>query len=314
MPMKEKLCLDSGCFTFFGFFVAVVFVFLLPLASIHAATTGLTIQPVKFSYTMTPGQSITDTVTVVNAGTSDAIVYDSVQDFLPTAGTSNIEFVGRASGVTSVIDWITINKPVSFVLPQGASEDITFTITVPRNAEPGSHFGVMFFKAVAANQPKGALQVGTQVGTLVLVTVPGNHLEKGNIVGFSTPSFIQRGPVNFDIKFQNSGTVYFEPKGVITVKNIFGKIVALVPIQGDVVLPTGERDIYITWPTQFLLGPYSAVATIYDGDGNILTTESTTFFALPIWYIVGFIVLFFVLFAIFRFLKTRLNISVSLKK
>ena len=172
----------------------------------------------------------------------------------------------------------------------------------------------MFFKAVANDQTGQTLQVGTQVGTLVLVTVPGNHLEKGKVTGFNTASFVQSGPISFDTKFENDGTVYFEPKGTITVKNVFGKIVALLPIQGEVVLPTGARDIYSTWPTGFLLGPYSAVATIYDGDGNILTTASTNFFALPVWYIVGFIVLFFVLYFFFRFLKKRLNISISLKK
>lgn len=288
--------------------------FFLPIGKAHAASIGLTIQPVKFSYTINPGQSVNDIVSISNASDQDVTVYDSIQDFIPTAGTTNIVFVGRAPGVTSVRDWVTINAPASFALKQGDTEQIGFTITVPKTAEPGSHFGVMFFKAVANDQTGQTLKVGTQVGTLVLVTVPGNHLEKGKIIGFNTASFVQSGPINFDTKFENDGTVYFEPKGTITIKNIFGKIVALLPVQGEVVLPTGARDIYSTWPTGFLLGPYSAVSTIYDGDGNILTTASTNFFALPVWYIVGFIVLFFILYFLFRFLKKRLNISISLKK
>lgn len=312
--MKEKSWLLQGDIVLLTLLFATSLFFFVPVRRAQAALTGLTIQPVKFSYTLSPGQSVSDVVDVTNAGDGDAVIYDSLQDFVPVANTNGIQFVGRAPDVTSVRDWITIHEPSSFPLKIGDSETVNFTITVPKDAEPGSHFGVMLFDAVPNSEASSTLKVGTQVGTLVLVTVPGNHLEKGKIVDFTAPSFLQKGPITFDTKFENDGTVYFEPKGTITVKNIFGKIVALVPIEGDVVLPTGARDIYSIWPVGFLLGPYSAVATIYDGDGNILTTASATFFALPIWYILGFVLLFFMLYFLFRFLKNRLNISISLKK
>lgn len=310
--MKGKSWIARGdSRLFLGLLVASA-LFVLPSGKASAAVTGLTIQPVKFSYTLSPGQSVTDVVNVTNAGDGDSIVYDSVQDFVPVANTNGIQFVGRAENVTSVRDWVRINEPASFPLKLGQSESVNFTVTVPKDAEPGSHFGVMLFDAVPPNQASSTLKIGTQVGTLVLVTVPGNHLEKGKIVSFTAPSFLQKGPISFDTRFQNDGTVYFEPKGTITIKNIFGTIVALVPIQGEVILPTGARDISSIWPVGFLLGPYSAVATVYDGDGNILTTASATFFALPVWYILGFIVLFFALYFLFRFLKK--NVSISIKK
>ena len=313
--MTEKSWLSTNDFALsLAFFcLASIVFFCIPFSSIKAST-GLTIQPVKVSYTISPGQSVSDVVNVSNSSDGDVVVDDSVQDFLPAAGSDSINFVGRASGVTSVRDWVTLGGAESFSLKQGTQQNVNFTITVPKDAEPGSHFGVMFFKAVPASQAKSGLQIGVQVGVLVLVTVPGNHLEKGKIIGFSAPSFVQKGPITFTTRFENDGTVYFEPKGTITVKNIFGKIVALIPIEGEVVLPTGVRDITSKWPVGFLLGPYSAVATVYDGDGNLLTTNSTTFFALPIWYILGFIVLFFILYYLFRFLKEKLNISISLKK
>ncbi len=310
--MKGKSWIARNNSLFLGLLVISAFVFLLPVNKASASTTGLTIQPVKFSYTLSPGQSVSDVVNLTNAGDNNSVVYDTIQDFVPVANTTSLEFVGRAQSVTSVRDWVTINEPSSFPLKIGQAETVNFTVTVPKDAEPGSHFGVMLFDAVPNNQASSTLRVGTQVGTLVLVTVPGNHLEKGKIVSFTAPSFLQKGPISFITRFENEGTVYFEPKGTITVKNIFGKIVALVPIQGEVILPTGARDISSIWPVGFLLGPYSAVATIYDGDGNILTTASTTFFALPIWYILGFIVLFFALYLVFRFLKK--NVSISIKK
>ena len=277
------------------------------------ASIGLSIQPVKVSYTLNPGQSVTDSVLVTNAG-SDAVVYPSVLDFVPVAGTSNISFVGSTQGVTSVADWVSVDSPKSFDFKPGDSKTISFTVSVPKDAEPGSHFGGIFFRAIDANAASSSLKIGTQVGMLVLVTVPGSHLEKGKIDGFSTAGFIQGGPVDFDIKFENTGTVFFEPKGDIKVKNIFGRTVADIAVQGDVVLPTGERDIAISWPSGFLLGPYTASLVLYDGEGNQLTADAVSFFALPVWYIVGLLVALIVIYGIIVFLKRRVSFSIAIKK
>ena len=277
------------------------------------ATTGLTIQPVKVSYTINPGGSVTDTILLKNAG-GDAEVYESVQDFIPTAGSSGIEFIARAPGVTSVRDWVTVTTVPEFSLKVGEQREITFTVTVPKDAEPGSHFGGIFFKAVDQASATQQLKVGTQIGMLVLVTVPGNRLQRGKIDSFSTKGFIQKGPVDFVMSFENTGTVYFEPKGEIDIKNIFGGIVGKVPIQGQVVLPTGVRDITAQWPSNFLLGPYSADATVYDGEGNMLTTQTIKFFALPIWYILTGFDILIVIYIVLVFLKRRVKFSVSIKK
>src|SRR5947209_6267020 len=166
----------------------VVGIFLLP--SLVSASTGLSIQPVKISQTLTPGQSVTGSILLTNASDGDVNVSISVQDFVPTAGQSSLQFVGRAPGITSVRDWITIDGGQDFLFKKGESREITYTIKAPQNAEPGGHFGVAFFKATNANLAPSELKVGTQVGMLILVSIPGNHLEKGNILDFSAPKFI----------------------------------------------------------------------------------------------------------------------------
>jgi hypothetical protein len=281
----------------------------------EASGTGLTIQPVKASYTLTPGQSVTDNIILKNPSI-DAFVTSSVQDFLPIAGSSNLEFVAKAAGVTSVVDWIKVDAPKGgFQFKAGADINIPYTLTVPKDAEPGSHFGVIFFLAQDANGAAGqSLKIGTQVGMLVLVTVPGSHLQKGTIDSFTTSGFIQHGPVHFDITFENTGTVYFEPKGTITITNMFGSTVGTVPVNGQVVLPTGKRDITADWPVNLLFGPYNAAISLYDGDGNVISANNVHFFAFPVWYIVSILILLILLYVIFVFLKRKVSFSVSLKK
>jgi hypothetical protein len=267
------------------------------------AQTGLTIQPVSISHTMSAGQSVEGEITLINESDSSIEVETAVEDFIPTAGTDDVAFVGRAEGNTTVRDWITLDIPETFTFAKGERRTISYTITAPSNPEPGSHFGVAFFKAAGADENE-TLKVGTRVGTLFYVTIPGNFLQKGRILDFSGPRFVEKGPVPFTIKFENTGTVHFEPKGTITVRNIFGTVVGEVPIEGQAVLPTGVRDLKASWHVEsVLLGKYEASLRIVDGEGNELSAESLTFYAFPVQYALYFllvVILFFVLIRIFR--------------
>jgi len=293
-----------GIFAFYGF------------NNLAQAAIGLNIQPIKVSHTIKPSESAFGKIQITNAGDEAVSVESKVEDFVPMAGTINIQFVGRAPGVTTVRDWITLEPAKSFILQKGEAKEIVYTINAPSNAEPGGHFGVAFFKATQlANKVGEQLNIGTQVGMLIFVTIPGNNLQKGQILDFSAPNFIQKGPVDFKIKFENTGTVHFEPKGEIKIFNIFGKEVANLLVEGQVVLPSGVRDLVISWKSaNFLLGRYRAQLSLKDGEGNVLTAKSIAFYAIPIWYVLGFLASVAILFFGLKFLKKRLKISVSFEK
>lgn len=278
------------------------------------AATGLTIQPIKIVETLHAGESTSGNILLTNASDGPVDVEISKQDFVPVSGAEGIQFVGRTAGITSVIDWIKVDGKITTTFEKGQSREISYTITAPPNAEPGSHFGVILFKATPKSEGGASLKIGTQVGVLVLVAIPGNHLQKGRILNFSTEKFLQSGPVLFSINFENTGTVHFEPRGNIAISNMFGQKIADVPIEGQVVLPTNVKTLTEQWNVSgILLGRYTAVATIVDGDGNTLTSESVNFWVVPIWYAVSFIFTLVILFFIIRFIKTRVKISIVSK-
>jgi hypothetical protein len=284
---------------------------LCPLVA--SAAIGLKIQPVKISETLSPGQSTSGIIYLTNVSDQTVNVAVSVQDFVPVAGADTYQFVGRAPGVSSVRDWIDVGSTTSFTFKQNESREIPYTITAPADAEPGGHFGAIFFKATGASAGS-SIKVGTQVGMLVLIAIPGSHTESGQILSFTAPPFQQQAPVPFTIKFQNTGTVFFEPRGQIVISDMLGRQVASVPIEGEVVLPTSIKTMEFDWDaTGFLLGKYTAVATIVDGDGNTLTSSTVSFWVVPVWYIIAFLVVLVLIFLILRFLKRRVRVSVSLQ-
>ncbi|MCK4553554.1 hypothetical protein KAU19_01145 [Candidatus Parcubacteria bacterium] len=298
------------------YFVTVGLVVIAATTNYVQAGVGLSIQPIKISHTIEPGQSVSGKITVTNASNEPVNVDVKIEDFIPMAGTITIQFVGRTEGVTTVRDWITLEPSGSFVLQEKQSRIVRYTIKAPFDAEPGGHFGVTFFKATKLAEAEGKqLKVGTQIGMLIFVTVPGNSLQKGKILDFSAPRFIQKGLVPFTIQFETTGTVHFEPKGAIKITNILGKEAGEIPVQGQVVLPTGVRDLTAQWnENKFLLGRYKATLSMTDGEGNELTADSIIFYAFPMWYVSGFILAIIILFFVFKFLRSKLKISVSLKK
>lgn len=282
------------------------------------ASTGLTIQPIKVSHTMNPGEEVSGFISLTNASTDDneTQVTLKVEDFVPFAGSEGVNFVGRSPGVSTVMDWISLgeNNEHVFLVGKNDSRSIPYTIRAPLDAEPGGHYGVLFFKA--NRTVKGQqLDVGTQVGVLVLVTIPGSHLQKGKILDFTTAKgFYQKSPIDFSIRFENTGTVHFEPKGIITITNIFGKEVGEVPIQGQIVLPTGIRNLTPKWTVEgLLLGKYNAALSIVDGEGEELSSKSISFYVFPVWYILEFIAGIIFVYLLLRYMKKKVRINISLK-
>lgn len=279
------------------------------------ASTGLTIQPIKVSQTLSPGANVSGAIALTNASDGDVEVEVKIEDFIPTAGEATFQFVGRTEGVTSVRDWVEIDGPTKFAFKKGETKNVAYTIRAPKDAQPGSHFGVLFFKATNAADVDAQIKVGTQVGVLVFVTIPGDYRQEGSIRDLAVPGFVTGGPIEMELSFENTGTVYFEPKGEIKVTNMFGNQVGSVPIEGYAVLPTGLRTMNFNWAVSGpMIGRYVATATVLDPEGKVVSEKSSVFWALPVWYVVGFLALAAFLFFGLRFVKRKLRITVSFRQ
>lgn len=294
-------------------FAGLLFLILSGAPFAHAVSTGLSIQPLKVTHTLNPGAEVSGIIEIMNAGDNAVNVDVSAEDFVPLEGTYNIQIVERAPGMSTVRDWVFLDAPPSFVLERGAMRRVPYTIRAPGNAEPGGHFGVALFKASELPENGGQqLKVGTRVGMLILVTIPGNRLEQGSVLDFSTSRFIERGPIQFLIKFKNTGTVHFEPKGVIRIINMFGREVGSIPVGGHAVLPTGVKDIPIEANVEgTLLGRYTATLVLDDGSGNEIASNHAVFYVFPIWYAVGFFVTLAMLYLLIRFFRKYVRITIS---
>jgi hypothetical protein len=145
------------------------------------------------------------------------------------------------------------------------------------NAVPGGHFAVIFFNATDQSSSTlngSGVGILPRIGSLVMVAVPGDISKAGLIKSFNGPKFLQRGPVQFQVVFENTGSVHYQPTGAVTMKNLFGKVVAKGDVDGLFVFPKTSRTMKALVPGgQYYWGPYTAELNIKDGAGTAYTAS-----------------------------------------
>ncbi len=284
---------------------------LAPLAQFTAS--ALTVSPLTFEYDVQPGGTVVGNVKFYTETDADETYYPSVRDFkagTDETGTPQFETVSEA-GARSMASWVTFSMTKITV----ASHDfanVPFTITTPKNAAPGGYYAALLFGTSAPSTTTG-VGVSGLTGPLVLVRVAGTVVEKGSITDFSvSPDSATSLPVNFGIRFQNSGTVHLKPTGVIKVTNMFGGTSAVIPVnaEGGNVLPDSARLFSAAWLKaqlpdnaselvkewmNFGLGKYTATLMLNYGETNQVASATQTFWVMPWMLIILFMILVVIL-------------------
>jgi uncharacterized protein involved in high-affinity Fe2+ transport len=217
-----------------------------------------------------------------------------IPDFYPAAEVRN----GR-----ELAPWISfINKDLT--LQPGERGSLFFEIKVPADAGPGSYFGAALVTSLAPENEEGVSVIGN-TAMLILLKVNGEAVEDLKLTSFTAePGAASSLPVAFEARFENQGTTHLRPVGEVRIKDVFGRVVAAVPMnrkEFKSVLPGGARRYSAAWAKtelpadasawerqlkNFALGPYTAELTVEYGLQKKTLTASTRFWVFP-WMVVG---------------------------
>jgi hypothetical protein len=301
----------------------VCFLSLTPLAK--AQEVGVSITPATIEETIDPGVEKQYSISVENLNSSEQTFYlftrniSGVRDGgVPVFAPDNFERTGF-----ELTDWIIL--PVNELqLPGNGKTNFDFTLKVPENATPGSHFGGIFISVEPPKIENSGAAVGYQVANIVSIRVSGDALEQANIRQFSTDKFFYGSPnVEFLVRIENTGNVMIRPSGPLEIYNMFGKKVdsvifnnendepkAVLPIK-----PDNFRDFTLKWEgTGTAFGRYEAILSPVFGEQGAKKTISNTvsFWVLPMNIIGPSLgVLAVVLLFIFVFVKLYIRRSLA---
>lgn len=280
---------------------------------------ALTLIPPNFEYTeVQPGETITTKVTIFNESTDVLRTFASTANFGPLdeTGTPDIDLTSTTEGLAS---WIKIEKG-PYQVDAGKRLEIPVTMQIPVDADPGGHYAAILFSPedAAVNGQGSQVAITQKIGSLVLIRVAGTVNESGSILEFDTASgkrSFNRLPVDFILRFQNSGNVHLRPAGNMTVRNMLGGTSIIVPINSNLAaaLPSSVRRFDTRWEKSannekgnffsefgnewknFAFGPYTANVVLTYGQANDKTVNATVSFWVMPWRI---IILFLVVVAL----------------
>lgn len=279
---------------------------------------ALRISPVRTDLTINPGETKTIDVYVQNMSNAEIKLHGVINDFTAgkdESGTPNIILdEGKSAPVRSFKQYVS---PISdFSVKPNEQHNVKVTIAIPKDADAGGYYGAVRFEPADADSGK-TLSLTASVGSLVLVTVPGDLKEQANIASLDTRkidpktnkelpgSFFTDGKHLFGaVRIENTGNIQVQPFGKVLLKKS-GKTLASYEInntspRGNVLPDSIRKFEFDVSKNVGAFGKYTLEANLgYGSKGELLTATKTFYIVpIPVMIIIG-IVLLVILFAIF---------------
>lgn len=267
--------------------------------------------PGKIELWMEAGDKQTKELLITNRTGETRLFTITIEDF---EGSKNseiaIQFMGGERGPYSLKDYL---KPEmeEFTLEHGQRMKLPVEVVIPEDAEAGGLYGAVLVSSsvpgiqeeLREEQAGGQLSIITQIASLFFIRVKGDTAEEGVLKEFSTREcFHEKGPVWFQILYENNGNVHLSPYGVIQIKNILGKVVGEIELDPWFVMPDSLREREIKWDKKFLFGRYTANLSLNLGHQDIIKARTISFWVLP-WKIIlmGLIIVLTLIWIVVRF-------------
>ena len=279
------------------FTAILVIIFSFLIKDLYAQPSqDITISPPKFEESVSPGQTISSSIKIINNSDDEVLMEAVVYDFKPSGEEGRQTFISPESDDPyidySLSTWISIDTEPFTVGPKSTKE-VNFSIEVPESAEPGGHYAAIFFGPPSSEGIEGETEtalhggevsVRGEIGTLLIIKVEGEVYELAKIVEFnSVKKLWERSPVTLITRFHNFSNVHLKPVGFIDIFNIFGRKINTLEVNNEKgnVLPISIRMFEVTWEKERAFGRYTAKLSLAYGEKNKVATAETIVWVIP---------------------------------
>jgi len=272
------------------------------------AAEGLQISPALVELNAERGKTYTLKLKVLNVTSSDLIYDSSVHDFAAKdeSGSPQVLLDSDLPASASVRGWIgTLSR---FRLRGQESRLLDVQVTIPANAEPGGHYGVVTFSGKVPELADTGVGVTARTGLLVLIRVDGVIQEKMSLASLTAEKdgkqhgFFENSPITLVSRLKNEGNVHVKPVGKIEIHDMFGGLVASLPVNEKAanVLPNSIRRFESELNKDWMIGRYSADLTLGYGTTGQAITGQINFWVIPYKPLLAALVLLVTLFYVLR--------------
>ena len=320
--VKQRL--QTNIFAVIVALIAAALFAVLISVSAHAVTSTnnnlntLKISPVRSDLSIEPGKSGSVTIQVTNLTKLPMTIQSIENDFIAGDERGTPALILDADKYAPTHSLKRFMVPIKNVtIEPGKTADIKLTIKVPADAQPGGYYGAVRFAPVAGDGAT-SVNLNASAASLVLLTVPGDAIEKLSLTEFSIMQgskidtvFQSANDIRASFRFQNLGSVQLGPFGKITVKQGDKAVYSYdfnIDTPREMVLPDSARRWDVPFKNIGSFGEYTVTATFTYGKNNETLNVTKSFWVIPwtviIGAVVGLLALIGLVVGIWMFLKS----------
>lgn len=251
---------------------------------VSADTTGggITITPAFQDIVLDQtGQEVEFFATVTNDTTNPVTLRLSVLDFGSLDESGGVAFLGASNDLErkySLASWMRPEKDVVTTVP-GETQKIKVTIENRDSLGPGGHYGALTFTTEDVTQSDGNNNIAVKqlFSSLVFVKKIGGEIYSLDLSEKEFSYNLMRLPEKIRLRFRNDGNIHLVPRGIVTVTDPLGRLVAkgIINEESALILPETFRTYVTTlkplvW--SFIPGRYTMIiAYRFDGKDDFTT-------------------------------------------
>jgi len=256
---------------------------------------GFDVEPKSIEVSVNPGDVINKYITVTNREAEPTRFKIEIEDFEGSNEKGReIILLGDEKSPYSLKDNL-IPEKIDFILKPGEKMSVPIKIEVPSLIKPGGYYAAVLVSDEPTiihegnidsdGQVRNMARVISRQSSLFFVRVNGLIEGKGYLKDFyilDRQLSVMGRSFLFESSFQNDGMIYLAPSGTTTVRDIFGRVMATIPVGPYFVLPDSTRYTDIVWnDSSFLFGKYTATIEMHLGYGTETNLKTITFWIIP---------------------------------
>jgi hypothetical protein len=234
-----------------------------------AQPLSMAIDPARFEFVTSAGDTISATVVFSNGTDSPSPIHLEGADFRPVGEDGKIAVGQVPDDGRSLKNWL-VPRVTDLVAPGNAKTPIDFAIRVPSDAKPGAYWGVLLLMD----------QGQFHLAPIMLVNVAGDAPEGLTVAGIAGATSAT-GSLTLVARLRNDGALYEKATVAVVVRNILGTAVAEAEAPAENVLPGSIRRFAISAGSGLWPGAYVATVTATYGAEKHRATGRTVVWVRP---------------------------------
>ena len=174
-----------------------------------------------FIKTIKPSESVRDAVIVINNTDQEKTVLVYATDSTASSGGA-FACKQAVEPSLSVGKWTALEKS-EVVLPANTTQEVAFTITAPKDSEPGEQNGCIVLQEKKSDEFKGGVALNFRTAIRVAVMIPGDIRKELTLLDLSVKQNTNKIIVSPSV--ENTGNVSIDTDVKISIKSLFGSTI-----------------------------------------------------------------------------------------